>query len=336
MSSTRYYWLKLDEDFFERDEIRLVEAMPNGKDYIIFYMKLLLKGLKTEGKLLLKNIIPYTPEMLATITNTNIDVAKAAIKLFSELQLLDILDDGTLYMMEVENMLGSESDSAKRMRNKRKKDAELKILENIPSHCDQNVQHCDQNVKTCDQNVKEKHKNYEQSHCYSDEKKRCTKLEKTVQSQLNSDSNKKQKFKNDSQEIKLSKQLFEKMKINNQNAKEPDFQKWAKHIDFMIRIDKRKVEDIEKVIDWCQEDSFWYSNILSTAKLRKQFDALILKSSEKKKAVSKNTPSQSTNYTQRDNSSSNFDDFFINKTKQLKVTEKNKIAEVPYFDNCKN
>lgn len=42
----------------------------------------------------------------------------------------------------------------------------------------------------------------------------------------------------------------------------------------MIRLDKRKVEDIEAMIRWCQQHYFWHTNILSTEKLRKQYDQL--------------------------------------------------------------
>ena len=45
----------------------------------------------------------------------------------------------------------------------------------------------------------------------------------------------------------------------------------------MIRRENRAPDDIEHVIDWCQQDDFWKSNILSTVKLRKQFDQLSMK-----------------------------------------------------------
>jgi hypothetical protein len=73
------------------------------------------------------------------------------------------------------------------------------------------------------------------------------------------------------------------MRNNNPKVKEPCFQSWAKHIDLMIRIDGKSVEDIREVIDWCQNDSFWLSNILSTKKLREKFDGLILKKGKQKK-----------------------------------------------------
>ena len=84
----KYYWLKLNIDFFDREEIKLIEGMSNGKDYIIFYMKLLLRSANNEGKLMFKDVIPYTDEMLATITNTNIDVVRSAVKMFIQLDMM--------------------------------------------------------------------------------------------------------------------------------------------------------------------------------------------------------------------------------------------------------
>ena len=38
----RYYWLKLKRDFFKRHDIRIIESQENGKDYVLFYLKMLL------------------------------------------------------------------------------------------------------------------------------------------------------------------------------------------------------------------------------------------------------------------------------------------------------
>lgn len=51
-------------------------------------------------------------------------------------------------------------------------------------------------------------------------------------------------------------------------------QAWANEIGRMIRIDGRDPPEIERVIQWCQDDAFWRSNILSAGKLRQQFDRL--------------------------------------------------------------
>jgi len=86
-----------------------------------------------------------------------------------------------------------------------------------------------------------------------------------------------------STEVKLSKYLYRKIKEKDKKFRVPNHQLWAKYIDFMIRIDNREPEEIEKVIDWCQEDSFWSSNILSTSKLRDKFTQLLLKMKDKNK-----------------------------------------------------
>ncbi len=82
-----------------------------------------------------------------------------------------------------------------------------------------------------------------------------------------------------SDELRTSELLLNLIRQRNPNFKQPDLQSWAKHIDLMLRIDKRSPEEIEKVITWCQQDSFWCSNILSTQKLRGQYDQLFLKMS---------------------------------------------------------
>ena len=103
----RFYWLKLEKDFFKRHDIRVVESMPNGKDYILFYLKLLCESTSHEGYLRFSPTIPYNEEMLATITNTNVDVVRSAIKIFKELKMMEVLDDGTFYLQQVQKMIGS-------------------------------------------------------------------------------------------------------------------------------------------------------------------------------------------------------------------------------------
>ncbi|MBX4259780.1 phage replication initiation protein (plasmid) [Clostridium estertheticum] len=97
-------------------------------------------------------------------------------------------------------------------------------------------------------------------------------------------------FLSDSNEYRLSIYLFEFIKNNNPQAKQPNMQKWSKTFDLMLRIDKRKVDDIKKVIMFCQKDPFWYKNILSADKVRQHFEKLILQTAEPKYAKkNKNT-----------------------------------------------
>lgn len=83
-------------------------------------------------------------------------------------------------------------------------------------------------------------------------------------------------YSSETNEYRLS-LLLKDLIINRDSksrAKDCDLQKWCIHIDRLIRLDERTSGEVEKVIMWCQNDSFWCSNILSAEKLRKQFDTL--------------------------------------------------------------
>ena len=120
-SDKKYYWLRLQKDFFKRHDIRIVESMPNGKDYILFYLKVICESANHGGNLRFSETIPYSEEMLATITNTNVDVVRNAIKIFQELNMIEVLDNGTYFMHEVQNMVGYETEWAIKKREYRKK-----------------------------------------------------------------------------------------------------------------------------------------------------------------------------------------------------------------------
>lgn len=109
MSDKKYYWLKLKKDFFKRHDIQIIESMPNGKDYILFYLKLLVESVDHDGELRFNDTVPYNEDMLSTITNTNIDVVRSAMKVFTELKMIDLMEDKTIYMNEVNKMMGTET-----------------------------------------------------------------------------------------------------------------------------------------------------------------------------------------------------------------------------------
>ena len=81
--------------------------------------------------------------------------------------------------------------------------------------------------------------------------------------------------------LKLANYLLAKIRERNSSIyptdskNPPDTQKWANDIRLMHERDARSYDDIKRIIEWCQQDSFWQNNILSTSKLRKQFGKLI-------------------------------------------------------------
>ena len=112
----RYYYLMLKENFFESDDLIFLESMENGYLYSNILLKLYLKSLKEKGRLMYKDRIPYNSKMISQITRHNIDVVDKAIKIFKELGILDILDNGAIYMLDIENFIGKSSTNADRQR----------------------------------------------------------------------------------------------------------------------------------------------------------------------------------------------------------------------------
>ena len=112
-NKTKFYWLQLKEDFFDDDAIQwLEEQQPKGKEYALFYLKLCLKSLKTNG-ILIRNVgnflIPYDNKKLAELTKTDFDTVTIAMELLKKIGLIQLLDNGEIYISQLENLIGSKS-----------------------------------------------------------------------------------------------------------------------------------------------------------------------------------------------------------------------------------
>ena len=112
----KYYYLKLKENFFDSDSIVLLEDMKDGILYSNILLKLYLKSLKNGGKLQLDEHIPYTAQMIATLTRHQIGTVERALEIFRQLGLVEQLDSGAFYMTDIELMIGQSSTEAERNR----------------------------------------------------------------------------------------------------------------------------------------------------------------------------------------------------------------------------
>lgn len=121
----KYYFLKLKEDFFFSGEVLIIEKMPNGMLYSNILLKLYLLSLKFNGFLKLNENVNYTPEMLASLTGHKLETVEKALDLFLELGLIVECADNSIYMSNIEDMVGTSSSEADRKRRAR---AELKRL----------------------------------------------------------------------------------------------------------------------------------------------------------------------------------------------------------------
>ena len=139
MSTKRYFWIKLMSDFFDKTEIRLIEKAPHGKEIVLLYLKLLCMSIDSAGYLLF-NGKAYNVEIIAMITDTEIEIVKAAISLFEQYGLIERREDA-FYMPQIESMMASETYWAEVKRKQRERQTVAEI-----GHCPKESTPCPTNV----------------------------------------------------------------------------------------------------------------------------------------------------------------------------------------------
>ncbi|EME8214437.1 hypothetical protein IGL03_001625 [Enterococcus sp. DIV0808] len=241
----RYYYLKLKENFFDSDEMVLLESMPDGYIYSNILLKLYLRSLKHEGKLMFNDRIPFNSTMLATITRHSVGVVEKAVQIFRDLQLIDVLDNGAIYMSDIQSFIGKSSTEADRKREYRKKIEEAK-----------------RNLITGRQ-VSDK--------CPD---KTTPELEIELEKDIDIDKEEK-KGKYSDEHLRLAKKLQSNLTEDfPKEMNKVDIEKWADTIRLMEERDKASIEAIEYVINWLPTNEFWFGNIRSAKKLREKFEKL--------------------------------------------------------------
>ena len=116
----KYYYIRLKDSFFDSDEMKVMESMKDGYLYGNILLKLYLRSLKNNGCLMLNERIPYNAEMLATITGHQVGTVKQALTVFKDLGLIEVLDNGAIYMLDIQNFIGNgSSDGDSKRANRR-------------------------------------------------------------------------------------------------------------------------------------------------------------------------------------------------------------------------
>lgn len=145
------YWLKFYKDFLKSPQMKVIRKMPNGAEYILLYMALMLESIESVGHLRFSDNVPYNNDMLASVTDTNIDIVRTGMKLFEELGMIQILPDKTIFLPDVPKLTGKECDSASRVRKYRLRQKEnLEMLQ-----CNVDVTKCNSDVTKCNDNIEE-------------------------------------------------------------------------------------------------------------------------------------------------------------------------------------
>ena len=125
----KYYWLKLMNDFFTQPKIKKLRKIAGGDTYTIIYLKMQLLSLKNDGKLYFENIENNFIEEIALTIDEDVDNVAVTVQYLQSQGLIETSDDFEYLMTETQSLIGSESESAERVRRHREKKKEQKALQ---------------------------------------------------------------------------------------------------------------------------------------------------------------------------------------------------------------
>lgn len=124
----RYYYLKVKENFYDSEAMKILENMQDGMIFSNLLMKMYLMSLKNNGILMLTERKPHTPQTIATCTRHQTGTVERAIQIFIELGLVEILNDGTIYMSDIQLLIGQSSTEGERKKRERLRLQEKNLL----------------------------------------------------------------------------------------------------------------------------------------------------------------------------------------------------------------
>ena len=266
----RYYWLKLQETFFEDDTIDFIESQENGEKYVLFYLKLCLKALKNEGKLIRyvgEFLMPYDEAGIAKLTKTDIDTVRSALILFTNIGLIKRLETGEIYLTQINELIGTETADAQRKRRQR-------INEKARSKCGQlaeNVTPMSQIGHTDIDIELDKDKEIEKDFsAKSGKENKYIDYLNSISEQIKTDSSNLVKFFYNSRKILDEK--FERNKLQLLGW-QVDFAK------FLLETN-RSYDEVINTMKWSFNDSYWNFCSTKPCLFIKHYDELFLRSKQ--------------------------------------------------------
>ena len=117
--SKRYYWLKFRDDFFDSKRIKKLRRMAGGDTYVIIYLKMQLKALRTGGVLEFTGIEKEFAEELSLDIDESVDDVRVVLAFLLSYGLCECSDNVHYYLPYVTENTGSETAAAQRMRDHR-------------------------------------------------------------------------------------------------------------------------------------------------------------------------------------------------------------------------
>lgn len=140
----RYYWLKLKDDYLDSPKIKKLRKIAGGDTYTIIYLKMQLLSVKNQGVIEYEGIEQTFAEELALKLNEDPDNVKVTLSYLASQGLIEESEDSTYLLPEALKSIGSEDQSAERVRAFRKKKA---------LHCNADVTTSNALVTACNTDI---------------------------------------------------------------------------------------------------------------------------------------------------------------------------------------
>ena len=98
-----------------------LESLPDGYLYSNILLKLYLRSLERDGLLMFNDRTPYNPQMIAHMTRHPVEVVERALRLFEELGIIEVQENGAMYMLDMQSFVGKTSTETERKREYRQR-----------------------------------------------------------------------------------------------------------------------------------------------------------------------------------------------------------------------
>lgn len=253
-------WIKLATDIPDHRKIKRIRKLPDGNNIILFWVFLLARAGESNhsGGLYMTDTLPYSVEDLSADFDFTTEFVEFALITLEKYGMITRYDE-IIFIKNWEEYQAVEGlekvREQNRIRQAKYRDKQKQLtLGNVTG-----------NVEVTANNGTDIELDKELDIDKEKDNKDSRKPRKRV-------------YEDDSTYIQLSKFLYEKINADaadkSEMTKEPNYQTWADDIRKMIDIDKRTEEQVRKMIEWCQSDSFWSGNILSARKLREKYDTM--------------------------------------------------------------
>lgn len=117
----RYYWLKLQNDFFSRKEIKRLRRIAGGDTLTIIYLKMLCRSLKDNGRLYYDGLDNDFVSELAMDIDEDTENVQITVNYLIKTGLLEQIDEVEYTLKDAESNTGTETAVAVRVRKHRER-----------------------------------------------------------------------------------------------------------------------------------------------------------------------------------------------------------------------